>query len=412
SIDCPDRNILEFIGHHVTACEHGQALFAVERLRQDRTKRSGGWILCGVEERKLEIERLPGLAEHQAQLAGPHDPDPGHGSTVGGRVELRQHRLRLSIPVCLQGVCDALVAERKDGRGEQCSVDRSCLSDRHAAYGNTRRHLGDGQQRIHALQGFRTHRYTDHGQARFRGGHARKMRSTAGARDNDFEPALHSARGVLEQEIGRPVRRDDLYVAGDSEFLKNIRGVFHRLPVGARAHDYAYRCARRFAVHCSPVLPALVPASTLYTSRNMRRRTARFAGSLPAASSSRSSAATRASGYPVCTENSVTAAEPSSTRRSRHRSASRNASRESWSWRPSFCSDASIDSACATRTGVSVCCCCRLCALRERIFLACTAACGSGSWWGSCSSSESASGVSFSPRDCNARCSLLRALLL
>ena len=39
-------------------------------------------------EGKLEIERLPGLAEHQAELAGAHDPDPGHELPVGGRVEL------------------------------------------------------------------------------------------------------------------------------------------------------------------------------------------------------------------------------------------------------------------------------------------------------------------------------------
>ncbi len=50
-------------------------------------------------------------------------------------------------------------------------------------------------------------------------------------------PRTSADAGVLEEEVGRPVRGDDALLERDLELLERLGGVPHRLPVGAGAHD-------------------------------------------------------------------------------------------------------------------------------------------------------------------------------
>ena len=52
-------------------------------------------------------------------------------------------------------------------------------------------------------------------------------------------PRASADAGVLEEEVGRAVGRDDALLERDAERVERLGGVPHRLPVGAGAHDQA-----------------------------------------------------------------------------------------------------------------------------------------------------------------------------
>src|ERR1035437_6054136 len=65
------------------------------------------------------------------------------------------------------------------------------------------------------------------------------MRGAAGGGDERGEAALLGARGPLGGELRAPVSRHDAALVRDAEARQQLVGVFHRLPVGGRAHDDA-----------------------------------------------------------------------------------------------------------------------------------------------------------------------------
>ena len=88
-------------------------------------------------------------------------------------------------------------------------------------------------------------RHAEHRQPRLGGGHARQVCGTASARDDHFEAAGDRGLGILEQEVRRAVGGYYLDVMSYAECLERVRRVFHRVPVGTRAHDDADQAVHR-----------------------------------------------------------------------------------------------------------------------------------------------------------------------
>src|SRR5207342_3247865 len=53
------------------------------------------------------------------------------------------------------------------------------------------------------------------------------------------EAAFGGGLGVVEQLVGRAMRRHDLLFVGDAKLVEDIGGVLHRRPVALRPHDDA-----------------------------------------------------------------------------------------------------------------------------------------------------------------------------
>ena len=83
----------------------------------------------------------------------------------------------------------------------------------------------------------------------FDGRHARQMRRTTGARDDDLQPAITCGRRVFEQQVGRAMRGDDAHFVRNAETLEHFGGGFEGLPVGGRPHDDANERFHRGIVH-------------------------------------------------------------------------------------------------------------------------------------------------------------------
>src|SRR5262249_41790120 len=77
----------------------------------------------------------------------------------------------------------------------------------------------------------------DHRQYRLGGGHAGKMRGSAGPGDDDLESARFRRRGILEHPIRSAVRGNDAPFEWNLKLLKLIGGVLKRRPVRFAAHD-------------------------------------------------------------------------------------------------------------------------------------------------------------------------------
>ena len=106
------------------------------------------------------------------------------------------------------------------------------------ADGDAGRHLHDREQRVEARRAPSTRP-------------GRRARAAASSRRpcpgrcaappapamSTLEAALLGRAGVLEEQVGRAVRRDDAALVRHAELVERLRGVAHRLPVGARPHD-------------------------------------------------------------------------------------------------------------------------------------------------------------------------------
>ena len=156
------------------------------------------------------------------------------------RIRVGEHRGRLrrrGRRASASRIAGSLRAE--DGRGEQRRVDRARLADRQRADRDAARHLHDREQRVDALQRRRLDRHAEHRQHRLGRRHARQMRRAARAGDDHLEAARLGAAGVLEEQVGRAVRRDDADLVRHAELLERLGRVPHGLPVGPGAHDDA-----------------------------------------------------------------------------------------------------------------------------------------------------------------------------
>ena len=160
----------------------------------------------------------------------------------------------------------------EDRRGQQRRIGRARDADRQRADRNAGRHLHDRQQRIEAAQRLRLHRHAEHRQRGLRRRHARQMRRTAGAGDDDLQAACPCGRRVFEQQVGRAMRGDDAHFVRDAEALEHFGGGFEGLPVGGGPHDDANERFHRGIVHSAPEKPTFrTPARASRSRRNSCR---------------------------------------------------------------------------------------------------------------------------------------------
>ena len=129
------------------------------------------------------------------------------------------------------------VRQGQHGGGKQRGVDRARLADGQRSDRNAGRHLDDGKQRILPGQGLRFDRHAENRQRGQRRGHARQMRGTPGARDDDLEARRLCAPGEIVEPFGRAVGGDDALVMRHAERIERLGGMAHRRPVGLAAHD-------------------------------------------------------------------------------------------------------------------------------------------------------------------------------
>ena len=107
---------------------------------------------------------------------------------------------------------------------------------------NAGRHLHDRVQRIDPRQRLGFDGNPEHRKFRQRRRHARQMRRTSGAGDDDLEAGGLGAAGESEQPVRGPVGRDDALFALDSERSQRFGGMAHGLPVGLASHNDGDRC--------------------------------------------------------------------------------------------------------------------------------------------------------------------------
>src|SRR5262249_57471038 len=72
--------------------------------------------------------------------------------------------------------------------------------------------------------------------------------------------------GVLEQEGGRAVGRDDAYLVRHPELLERVGGMAQRLPVGAGAHDDADERLHQPSITMPPSTGITCPVTILESS--------------------------------------------------------------------------------------------------------------------------------------------------
>ena len=86
------------------------------------------------------------------------------------------------------------------------------------------------------------HRNSDDRKREKRGAHAGKMRSHAGARNNDFDAPLFGALRPFEKDIRLSVRRNNVHFVIDAEGIQNFRRLAHHRHIRIRTHNNANRC--------------------------------------------------------------------------------------------------------------------------------------------------------------------------
>src|SRR5262249_20097999 len=131
----------------------------------------------------------------------------------------------------------ALGAE--DGRAQERGVDAARLADREGSHRNASGHLHDGKQRVDAFQRRRLDRHAEHRQDGLRRRHSRQMCRPARSRDKHLEAARLGTAGILEEQIGRPVRGHDADLVRHTELIERLGSVPQGLPVRPGAHDDA-----------------------------------------------------------------------------------------------------------------------------------------------------------------------------
>src|SRR6185503_1078460 len=213
---------------------------------------------------------------------------------------------------------------------------------------------------IYAVQGLALDGHAQDRQPRLGGGHARQVCGAAGAGDDDLDATALGAGGVLEEEVGRAVRRDYPGLIGHLQEVQDVGGVLQGLPVRLGAHDDAdQRLSGFFGCPHRRILPASSPGinrlklyDRLWRYRNNSRA---WRGGRPAAASWAASRTSRrrcwrsASG--CRSRNSARAVSPSPMSRARQRSLSWNLALEALSapWRRASrsrmgCTSSSFDS--------------------------------------------------------------------
>lgn len=88
--------------------------------------------------------------------------------------------------------------------------------------GDSGRHLDDGQQRVHALEGLRFHGHAEHRQVGERGAHSRQVVGSACSGDDAFQSALPCPGGIAQ------VRQFRMANLGKSRVPGPSGGVFRR----------------------------------------------------------------------------------------------------------------------------------------------------------------------------------------
>jgi hypothetical protein len=207
----------------------------------------------------------------------------------------------------------------EDRGGEQRGVGGARHADGERADRDAGRHLHDRQQRVEAVQRLRLDRHAEHRQRSLRGRHAGQVRGAAGAGDQHLEAALAGRGRVLEQEVGRAVRRDHAHFVRDAELLERLGRGPQGLPVGGRAHDDA---DERF--HRGIVAPATRPLGRAggqqlaEAAEQLARRGRRPRGIALGPGLARQRAQRLQVGGAMIAASSVHAAASSASRRSRH----------------------------------------------------------------------------------------------
>ena len=131
----------------------------------------------------------------------------------------------------------ALVGQQ--GHGKQGGVGSACGANGKRGHGNALGHLHDAVQRVHALQVAAGHGHAQHGHSGLGRDHARKVGSTASARDDGLQASACGGFGVGKHVVGHAVGRDHAGLVCNAELLKNLHCVLHGVPVAAGTHDDA-----------------------------------------------------------------------------------------------------------------------------------------------------------------------------
>ena len=228
------RDVLELVGHDVGAGgQLGQGIGVVVRRDDERRQMPRGRVGVRVEEPEAQTERVAGEGEHAPKLTTAEDRDV-HASSAGSgwartvSVCASLHRLSASrisgwlAPRIEAARSAALTAPARPIASVPTGIPAGiCTMERRSPL--SVRLDGDAEDRERGL----------------RRGHPRQVRGTARAGDDDLDPPRLRCFGVLEKEVGGPVRRDDAAFIGDAERVQRLRRVDHRLPVRLRSHDQA-----------------------------------------------------------------------------------------------------------------------------------------------------------------------------
>jgi hypothetical protein len=230
------RHVLEIEGGAVDATgEFRQRSLVAVVANHHRRELAGTGIGHGIHHQEAQPQRRAGKRQHAGQLPAAQDSYRGHergsGTASTSSVCLRTERG--------QGSADALVFGGEQGSGKQRRIRGAGRADRKGRHRDTGRHLHDRQQRIEPVQRLRLHRHAQHRHRGLRRQHPGQVRGTTGTGDDGAQPARAGLRGVVEQQVRGAMRRHHAYFMRDSQRLKPLRRVLHRLPVRTRAHDHA-----------------------------------------------------------------------------------------------------------------------------------------------------------------------------
>ncbi len=128
----------------------------------------------------------------------------------------------------------------QDRSCEQGGIDRPGGADGNSAYGNPRRHLGDGMYRILSLKRIRLHGHTQYRSYGKRCDRAGKRRGKARARDENLRARRFRLANEIRQQLRGSVRRQH---PADREYTKRCQGfmgAFHGIPVRLASHHYSH----------------------------------------------------------------------------------------------------------------------------------------------------------------------------
>ena len=212
----------------------------VELAGQNRRNLRGRGVGTAIDELEPEPQGKTGQGQHASKLAGTDDAD----SHPAGAVERRgspafSTSCVWALAESLERLIDLGMLVGEDGSSQQSGIRRPGAADRDRRHRHARRHLHDREQGVETAQGLRLDRDAEHRKSGLCGRHAGEMCRATRAGDDHFEAALLRGARVLEQQVGRAMRRHDTHFMCYAEPLENFRCRTHRLPVGGGAHDDA-----------------------------------------------------------------------------------------------------------------------------------------------------------------------------